>query len=204
VSTQTRYTLTQAASLETCVRKSRFLAYARQIGAAQDAAAFLRENVFADASHHCWAYRLGDVYRFSDDGEPGGTAGRPILQAIDAQHCDRVVVLVVRWFGGIKLGTGGLARAYGAAAAQCLRLAQKTMLIDTVCVACACPFGDVALVRSRLEGFQARIAQEDFNAQGALWRLELPRAQAAGFVQAFLQWTRGQGQAQLEAGGAPR
>src|SRR3546814_12008083 len=73
-------------------------------------------------------FRSGSQYRFNDDGEPGGTAVRPILQAIEGQSCDRVAVLVLRWFGGIKLGPGGLIRAYGGAAAQCLRLADKVEL----------------------------------------------------------------------------
>jgi len=193
--TQTRHVLTGPVSVEATVRKSRFLARAQPIRSQQEAMAFLTAQILPDASHHCWAYRLGDVYRFHDDGEPGGTAGRPILQAIDGQQCDRVVVLVVRWFGGVKLGTGGLVRAYGGTAAQCLRLAEKIVLVDTVGMDCACPFADAALVRSRLPGFEARIVQEDFNAQGARWRLELPRAQVADFMQAFLQFTRGQGKA---------
>ncbi len=90
------------------------------------------------ATHNCWAYRIGQDYRFNDDGEPGGTAGRPILQAIEGQGVDRVVVVVTRWYGGIKLGAGGLARAYGGTAAECLRLAERTPLVvmrDCVCVA---------------------------------------------------------------------
>jgi len=197
-----RYTLPEPASFEACVRKSRFLAWAQPIRDTRDATAFLGNNVFPDASHHCWAYRLGDTYRFSDDGEPGGTAGRPILQAIESQQCDRVVVLVVRWFGGIKLGTGGLVRAYGGTAAQCLRLAEKVALIDKVAVQCACPFADLAFVRSRLPGFGARIAQEAFDDRGALWCLELPRPQVAGFLQAFGQFTRGQGRVRIDANSA--
>ena len=71
-------------------------------------------------------YRLGDEYRSSDDGEPSGTAGRPMLSAIDGEGLDAVCVLVVRHFGGVKLGAGGLARAYGGAARQCLQQALRT------------------------------------------------------------------------------
>jgi len=197
----TRYALSGPASLEATVRKSRFLALAQPIRSVQDAAAFLAAHVHADATHHCWAYRVGDRYRFYDDGEPGGTAGRPILQAIDSQRCDRVVVLVVRWFGGVKLGTGGLARAYGGTAAQCLRLADKTVLVEQVRVDCRCPFADVALVRARLAGFDARIVAEQFDAQGAVWQLALPRAQLAGCLAALLQLTRGQGRVRIHDSG---
>jgi len=195
-----RYTLNGPASLEAIVRKSRFLALAQPIQSVEDAAPFLAAHTQPDATHHCWAYRIGDRYRFHDDGEPGGTAGRPILQAIDSQQCDRVVVLVVRWFGGVKLGTGGLARAYGGTAAQCLRLAEKIVLVDEVRVDCRCAFGDVALVRARLVGFDARIVEEQFDAQGVVWRLVLPRAQADGCLAAFLQLTRGQGRARIHDG----
>src|SRR5690606_10262440 len=117
----------------------------------------------------------GDEYRFNDDGEPGGTAGRPILQAIDGQQCDQVAVLVVRWFGGIKLGPGGLIRAYGGTAAQCLRLAEKVALVDEVRVDLRCEFADIAIVQSRFATFGARICSESFDGQGVSWRLALPR-----------------------------
>ena len=82
---------------------------------------FFAANSDPEATHNCWAYKIGQEYRFNDDGEPGGTAGRPILQAIEGQGMDRVAVLVVRWFGGVKLGAGGLVRAYGGCAANCGR-----------------------------------------------------------------------------------
>jgi len=189
---QPRYVLRGLARLETQVRKSRFLALAQPVRSTDEAMAFLATQRYADATHHCWAYRVDDHYRFYDDGEPGGTAGRPILQAIDGQQCDRVVVVVVRWFGGVKLGTGGLARAYGGTAAQCLRLAEKTVLVDTVRVDCTCAFADMALVRARLGGFDAHIVQEQFDAHGVVWCMELPRARVHAFVAALMQLTRGQ------------
>src|SRR5690554_6025901 len=130
----TLYTLKEDAVWEETVRKSRFLALANTVQSPEQALAFIEEHSVPDATHNCWAYQIGDEYRFSDDGEPGGTAGRPILQAIQGQQCDQVAVLVVRWFGGIKLGTGGLIRAYGGCAAQCLRLAVKLELVDEVSV----------------------------------------------------------------------
>lgn len=192
-----RHTLTGPATYEEDIRKSRFLVYAWPVRTVEQAMACFAEQSVPDATHNCWAYRLGDVYRFNDDGEPGGTAGRPILQAIDGQQCDQVAVLVVRWFGGIKLGPGGLVRAYGGTAAQCLRLADKTPLIDEVAVHCRCAFGDMALVRSRLGGFDARVTEEDFDAQGAVWRLAMPRDRADAFLQAFTNLTRGQGEAEV-------
>jgi uncharacterized YigZ family protein len=77
-----------------------------------------------DATHHCWAFRLRDRARSSDAGEPSGTAGKPILNAIDGADLFELGVVVVRWYGGVKLGTGGLSRAYRDTAAETLRAAK--------------------------------------------------------------------------------
>ena len=167
-------TLAAPASHAIEVRHSRFLAHAAPVASAEDASAFLREVAEADATHNCWAWRLGGDYRSSDDGEPAGTAGRPILAAIDGQGYDRVVVVVTRWFGGIKLGAGGLVRAYGGAAAECLRLAPRLPLIETATLAIRLPFADVSLLHHLLPGFAASKQAEDFDADGARIVVELP------------------------------
>src|SRR5690625_4405222 len=133
----TLYTLKGPAQWEENIRRSRFLALADSVQTPEQAMAFIEAHSVPDATHNCWAYLIGDEYRFSDDGEPGGTAGRPILQAIQGQQCDQTVVLVIRWFGGTKLGTGGLVRAYGGCAAQCLRLADKTELVERCLIRCS-------------------------------------------------------------------
>ena len=105
-------TLAAPATHEIDVKHSRFLARAIRVDDPAEAAGWLQLVSVADATHNCWAWRIGDDYRSSDDGEPAGTAGRPILAAIDGQGFDRVVVVVTRWFGGTLLGAGGLVRAY--------------------------------------------------------------------------------------------
>ncbi|HEY2325686.1 MAG TPA: YigZ family protein [Thermoanaerobaculia bacterium] len=80
---------------------------------------------YFDATHHCWAFRLRERARSSDAGEPSGTAGKPILNAIESADLSEVGVVVVRWYGGIKLGTGGLSRAYRETAASALQLAAR-------------------------------------------------------------------------------
>lgn len=193
------YTLEGPHSHEEEVKKSRFVAWAGPAGSPGEAHEFIVRHSVASATHNCWAYRIGDVYRFNDDGEPGGTAGRPILQAIEGQQCDRVVVLVVRWFGGIKLGSGGLARAYGGVAAQCLRLAPKTPIVPRAMVACRCPFGDMALAQSKFAAFDAVVVEESFDAEGAVWRLALPSGRAEAFAKLFIDLTRGRGEIRVEA-----
>ncbi|MBF6616236.1 MAG: YigZ family protein [Candidimonas sp.] len=186
-------TLTGLATHQEDIRKSRFVAVAMPVKTPAQALRFFADHSVADATHNCWAYRIGDDYRFNDDGEPGGTAGRPILQAIEGQQCDQVAVLVVRWFGGIKLGPGGLIRAYGGVAAQCLRLAPKVEIVDEIQVDCRCVFSDMALVQSRLAAFDARVVNESFDGSGVRWRLAVPRSQADALRETFINLTRGAG-----------
>ena len=86
---------------------------------------FVRDLGDSQASHNCFAYKAGPAQRCSDDGEPSGSAGIPILSAIEQESLDYVVCLVIRYYGGTKLGKGGLARAYGAAARECLKAAER-------------------------------------------------------------------------------
>jgi len=156
------------------VKHSRFLANAAPVASVEDAGAFVRQVSIADATHNCWAWRLGGDYRSSDDGEPAGTAGRPILAAIDGQGFDRVVVVVTRWFGGIKLGAGGLVRAYGGAAAECLRLAPRLPLVELASVSVHVAFEDLSTLHHLLPALSADKRGETFDATGALLVLELP------------------------------
>ncbi len=111
------------------VKGSRFIASVAPVATAAAAKDFVeaRREEFRDATHNCFAWRLGTGQgetRTNDDGEPSGTAGRPILRAIDGRRLTGAVVVVTRYFGGTKLGTGGLVRAYGGAAAAALELAE--------------------------------------------------------------------------------
>ncbi|WP_298053696.1 YigZ family protein [uncultured Paenalcaligenes sp.] len=175
------------------IKKSRFLALAGPANTAAEAMSFLEQHSVPEATHNCWAYKIGDEYRFNDDGEPGGTAGRPMLQAIEGQDCDRVVVLVIRWFGGVKLGTGGLIRAYGGVAASCLRLAPKSPIIALQTIQCSCEYSDSDRVRSRFAQYKAQMLSENFGATGVEWLLALPLDEVDAFEQTFTNLTSGQG-----------
>lgn len=148
------------------IKKSRFIGNATPITSEDEAKAFLASVSDHAANHNCWAWRIGQAYRFSDDGEPSGTAGKPILQAIDGQDLDGVVVVVTRFFGGILLGSGGLVRAYGGTAAQMLRAAEKREIIPLVSGVCAVGFSDLALVKSRLTAIPHLVLSESFTAEG--------------------------------------
>ncbi|MHC6227557.1 IMPACT family protein [Pseudomonas sp. X10] len=148
------------------IRKSRFITLAGPISSAADAMSFIERHSDLAATHNCWAWKLGAQYRSSDDGEPGGTAGRPILAAIEAQDCDQVVVLVIRWYGGIQLGTGGLARAYGGGANKCLQQAPKRLLVNRSEFNCSCTFSELALLKLRLAEVDGLVLDEQFTANG--------------------------------------
>ena len=173
------------------VRKSRFLARAAPIDSELAAMQLLRDVHDASASHHCWAWRLGEAYRSSDDGEPGGSAGRPILAAIDGQGYDRVMVVVVRWFGGVKLGVGGLVRAYGGVAAECLRTATRVPLVRTIEADLACAFALSGGVHALLPAVAATKLGESFQADGLRLRLRLPASMVGELERRLRDLSRG-------------
>lgn len=185
------HTLTAPCSYQEDIKKSRFVAHAAPVATVDEAMRFFAEHGDPEATHNCWAYRIGQEYRFNDDGEPGGTAGRPILQAIEGQDMDRVAVLVVRWYGGIKLGAGGLVRAYGGCAANCLRLGERSEIVDLASVTCACGFAEMALLKSRLAQAGAVVQQEDFNQDGVVLCFTVPRSVLAELEVTAANITRG-------------
>jgi len=187
-------TLSSPFSFEEDIKKSRFIAHAAPVSTAEEALAFFARLHEPEATHNCWAFKVGQNYRFNDDGEPGGTAGRPILQAIEGQDLSNVAVLVIRYFGGIKLGTGGLVRAYGGCAAKCLRAAPQFEIIETSTVICSCLFSEMALVKSRIEQTDAKISSEIYTNTGITMTLEIPVEQVKPLEQVFINLTKGKGQ----------
>lgn len=177
---------------ETVINRSRFLAIAGPATDPEAALALIAEHSIPEATHNCWAYRIGQQYRFNDDGEPGGTAGRPILAAIEGQGFDQVAVLVVRWFGGIKLGAGGLVRAYGGCAAECLRLAPRQPLVAMARLDCRIDFALETALRNLLPEFQAEVVAQDYQADGLHLGLSLPAGRANALREKITDVSRGQ------------
>ncbi|GAB2657375.1 IMPACT family protein [Arenimonas aestuarii] len=167
-------TLAGPATFELEAKRSRFLARAAPVASPDDALAFLHEVADPQATHNCWAYRIGADYRSSDDGEPGGSAGRPILAAIEGQGVDQVMVVVTRWYGGTNLGVGGLVRAYGGAAAECLRTAARRDLVPWVEADLACGFELANAVHGLLAEFGGEKLDEAFDEAGLRLRVRLP------------------------------
>ncbi|MFT3718873.1 IMPACT family protein [Pseudorhodoferax sp.] len=156
-------TIASAVEHELVVKKSRFLACVQPVaGRAQalQVVAALRAG-HPGAAHVCWALLAGGDSAAVDDGEPGGTAGRPMLHVLRQQDLDGVLATVVRYFGGIKLGAGGLVRAYTDAVAQALLRADKTALVRWSALDCQLPYALEGAVRRALEAAGARGLQVD-------------------------------------------
>ncbi len=179
---------------EALIKKSRFVVRALPVSSPEDALSTLEAMRDSSASHNCWAYRIGQQYRFSDDGEPGGTAGRPILGAIDARGVDGVLVVVTRYFGGVKLGAGGLARAYGGSAAECLRRAPLRRRIPMLHLQVALGFRDMGALYALLESSSAAKLEEAYDERGLTMILALPRDDEARFRAALADATSGRAQ----------
>lgn len=175
----TRFTLTGPFSFRQDIKKSGFVAIAAPVADEGAAREFIAAQSDRAANHNCWAWRCGPSYRFNDDGEPSGTAGKPILAAIDGLALDGVAVIVTRWFGGVLLGSGGLIRAYGGTAALCLRGAEKIALIETVSAIITCAFGDLARVQARLgDRPGVQVSDQLFTDTGAVLSVSVPKADA--------------------------
>lgn len=177
---------------EETIRKSRFVAHASRANSAEDAMAFLDAIKDPEATHNCWAYKVGDQYRFSDDGEPGGTAGRPIFMAIDHQRMDRVIVVVTRYYGGIKLGAGGLARAYGGMAAHCLQSAVCHEIQKRFRCRMDVPFTGTGIAYFLLESHRdVEKLDEKYHDAGITFLLKMTEAVLAAFEKNVLEYGSG-------------
>ncbi|WP_434279368.1 IMPACT family protein [Acinetobacter sp. CE-15] len=144
------YTLVSETIFEEDIKKSRFQAIAAPVENEQQVKMFLEKHLDLTTTHQCWAWKIGHNVRFNDDGEPSGTAGRPILATIEGNDLTNAIVLVNRWYGGIKLGTGGLVRAYGGCAGQCLLLAEKIELIEKKKIYFQCQFSEWSIFQYEL------------------------------------------------------
>jgi uncharacterized YigZ family protein len=169
-----RFQLAEVSRFQLEVKKSRFLAAAYPLTGLDNVEPLLQAARLVTATHHCWAYRFDDHYRFSDDGEPSGTAGRPILSAIDGQNIDHTLIIVTRWYGGVNLGTGGLVRAYGSTASECLRIAKRTEIQTTTEYSLFSNFSLMSSIHQLLQQYQGEKLAEHFEEAGARLHIRIP------------------------------
>lgn len=149
------------------IKKSRFIAYLFKVESEQEALNNINnlKAEFPTANHHCWAYALAENcrFRFSDDGEPSGSAGKPILSHIQGHDLTNVLVVIVRYFGGTKLGVGGLIRAYGQATKEVIGLAEiiEVQPCSSVCI--KYDYTETASVETVIKRFDAEIVSQSYD-----------------------------------------
>ena len=181
---------------EFVVEKSRFISFACQVSTVGQANFFIESisKQHYDATHNCYAYLTDDGQKFSDDGEPQGTAGMPILNAIKGKNLHNVAVVVTRYFGGIKLGAGGLVRAYGKAASNVLEKAEKVQFLQCDLFKVKCDYSYVSSVESTAFAF-GKIAEREYYAD-VTYKIIVPVSKSDDFVKKLVDVTQGRVNAQ--------
>lgn len=162
---------------------------------------------FHDARHHCWAFRLTPAdrrERFADDGEPSGSAGKPILAQVAGAQLWNTSVVVVRWFGGTKLGVGGLVRAYGDCAREVLERATRETILVTKRVVFTHPYDCSSAIEQVLAKHGRRPVASDYGAEVRL-EFDVRADQADAFAAELVDRSRARGHARVsDASSTPR
>ena len=177
------------------IKKSIFITHILPVNSeeeAQQALADLRKK-YKDATHNCYAYVIGEnagVMRYSDDGEPGGTAGMPVLQVLQREGMFNILCVVTRYFGGTLLGAGGLVRAYAHSAKLGLDAAGRSIKQVWTRVLLPCPYSWYERVKLEVPAFGGVIDQTDFGAEVTL-ELLLPKKQAEPFLSRIFDLSSG-------------
>jgi uncharacterized YigZ family protein len=188
-------TLDSSGEHEIKIKGSRFIALGNPVGTESAAQAILDEVRKKEhaATHHCYAYQIGigdEIFKYSDDGEPSGTAGRPIHQAITGRNLKNVLVIVVRYYGGTKLGTGGLTRAYSLAATEMLDSCKivETLICDQL--AFDIPFALYDRAMRLISRGEYKILSQDF-ADKVSMILEVRKSHTDEFISRLIELTGG-------------
>lgn len=198
------FTLASEAEIEFKIKGSRFIGRAFLCQTVDQAEAIL-DNLrkkFHDATHHCYAYRVGWgkelQFRYSDDGEPSGTAGKPIYDHLEGNELTNALVVVTRYFGGVRLGTGGLTRAYSRAAGDVLERAGKVENFVTGKLKLFLDFPDYNNVERLIEKYEGKRLKSDFTQRVALI-LELRESAIKPFIRKLMDLTSGRARYEQES-----
>ncbi len=182
---------------EIVVKGSRFIAHAQPANDRVAAESYIEviSGRYQDATHNCFAYRIGlgdrAIFRFEDAGEPSGTAGRPILQACETKEVTNLAVVVTRYFGGTKLGTGGLIRAYSGAALAALNKARIVIHHRLAVVTLQAGFAFTNAVHQMVERYNAKILDTQFD-EAPIYRVQLKAADKPSFTTELKDLASGQ------------
>lgn len=195
-------TLRRAASDEFIINKSRFIGYASPAETEEEALAFLQSIRLKhkDASHNCYAYVIGrnaGIMRYSDDGEPGGTAGLPMMEVLRAQGVVNCCAVVTRYFGGVLLGAGGLVRAYTQGCAVSLKAAQVIVMEPSMRYLCEVGYPLWDKVQHTLRSLPAQLVSSEFTT-AVTFGLLVREKDAEAVLQELTRVTDGRIEALLE------
>lgn len=188
------YIPTASAEAELVEKRSRFIGQVKPVETEEEARAFVEQvkKKHYDARHNCWCYRLrdGGVERYSDDGEPQGTAGQPMLNVFQREEVTNVVCVVTRYFGGVLLGAGGLVRAYTQSAKDALDAAGISVVRRWVEAAVPCPYSFFDRVRLEVEAHGGVLGETEYAADVTVHAL-LPEGQVEAFSARMTELTAG-------------
>lgn len=195
----TRYPVPAARHrVEQSIERSRFICTVQRIAAPDDAPEFLREMhaEFSDATHNCWAFVSGppgstNRIGMSDAGEPHGTAGRPMLTVLLHSGVGDIAAIVTRYYGGTKLGTGGLVKAYGGMVQHALDSLPLGERVDSIEVAVTIGYPSITAFQLSLASFEVEVLAQEYGV-GVSYRLRMPRQHIDGFRAAMADATRGE------------
>ncbi|WNN44110.1 IMPACT family protein [Winslowiella toletana] len=182
---------------EEIIKKSRFITLLAHTDGVEAARAFVQQvkSEHPAARHHCWAWVAGapedsQQLGFSDDGEPSGTAGKPMLAQLMGSHIGEITAVVVRYYGGIQLGTGGLVKAYGGGVQQGLKQLSRQLKVPMQPFRLSCDYAQLADIERMIKRFDGKMLDSEFLDVVSI-SLALPYAQIAGFTQNLSDFSRG-------------
>ncbi len=181
-----------SASFEAHIKKSRFIAHAACVTSQAESLDFYASVADSEASHNCWAWRINFQIRSSDDGEPSGTAGRPMLNVIERRQLENTMIVVTRYFGGIKLGIGGLVRAYSGTTARCLDKAGVIEMFPMAEYVIRAGFEWASSVHGILDQFSAEKLEDNYDEQGLILRIRCRETVFGKLAAALRDVSRGQ------------
>ncbi len=190
-------TIPRPVEAEIKVKASRFIGWAHPVNSAETALTVLETAAkqYYDATHHCYAYQTGvgrDMkFRYSDDGEPSGTAGKPIYHVITGKGLTDIIVIVTRYYGGTKLGAGGLVRAYSDCAAETISRTERVTRIITAPVQISFPYAETNTVMRIIHAYQGQVGASEYDQLTTL-SVELRLSAIEPFRRDLINLTRGQ------------
>ncbi len=188
------YTIKQKLERTEIIKNSRFIGFVTNVQSEKDALLEIQKirEQHPDANHHCYAYIIQDKQRFSDDGEPGGAAGRPMFEVLQKRNLNHALGVVTRYFGGTKLGAGGLVRAYSGSLAKTLDAAGISLIKDRSKLKLNIPFAHMDSIYRQLQTIkECQIEETNYTETSTQLTLELFEEDKTELIKQLIELSRG-------------